>query len=131
MADKNYKLTFAFSDGSEKSVNFTAPQGPQGVKGDTGDKGATGATGADGFSPVVTLSDWELGSGGVSIEVTNKDGTTTKNVVLNGTDGATGPQGPQGVQGPQGEKGDKGDKGDTGATGAQGVGVTGVTIAEV
>lgn len=131
MADKQYRIVFGMNNGTTKSVDFTAPQGPQGEKGDTGPKGDTGATGADGFSPVVTLSDWELGNGGVSIEVTNKDGTTTKNVVFNGEDGATGPQGPQGVQGPQGEKGDKGDKGDTGATGAQGVGVTGVTIAEV
>lgn len=27
MADKNYKLTFEMSDGTEKSVTFTAPQG--------------------------------------------------------------------------------------------------------
>ena len=36
MADKNYKLVFTLSDGTEQSVRFTAPQGE---KGDTGDKG--------------------------------------------------------------------------------------------
>lgn len=45
MADKNYKLTFEMSDGTEKSVNFTAPQGEKGDKGDTGEKGATGEQG--------------------------------------------------------------------------------------
>lgn len=30
MADKNYKLTFEMSDGTEKSVQFTAPQGEKG-----------------------------------------------------------------------------------------------------
>lgn len=39
MADKNYKLTFEMSDGSEQEVEFTAPQGPQ---------GETGAAGRDG-----------------------------------------------------------------------------------
>lgn len=34
MADKNYKLTFGLSDGTKKTVNFTAPQGPKGDKGD-------------------------------------------------------------------------------------------------
>lgn len=36
MADKNYKLTFALSDGTEQSVQFTAPQGE---KGETGAEG--------------------------------------------------------------------------------------------
>ena len=45
MADKNYKLTFEMSDGTEQSVQFSAPQGPQGEKGDTGAQGATGAAG--------------------------------------------------------------------------------------
>jgi len=59
MADKNYKLTFAMSDGSEKSVTFTAPQGPQGEKGETGapgDKGETGTTGPQG-DPGVGITD--------------------------------------------------------------------------
>ena len=42
MADKNYKLTFEMSDGTSKSVNFTAPQGPQGEVGPKGDTGAAG-----------------------------------------------------------------------------------------
>ena len=36
MADKNYELTFHLSDGSEKKVPFTAPQGPQGPAGADG-----------------------------------------------------------------------------------------------
>lgn len=35
MADKNYELTFKLSDGSEKSVGFTAPQGDPGKDGKT------------------------------------------------------------------------------------------------
>ena len=37
MADKKYRLTFSFSDGSAKSVQFTAPQGEKGDKGDSAD----------------------------------------------------------------------------------------------
>ena len=51
MADKNYKLTFNMSDGSSKSVQFTAPQGPQGdtgAQGPQGDKGEPGAAGSQG-----------------------------------------------------------------------------------
>lgn len=48
MADKTYKLTFNFSNGTSQSVQFTAPQGEKGEKGDTGAAGATGATGAAG-----------------------------------------------------------------------------------
>ncbi len=48
MADKNYKLTFEMSDGTQKSVTFTAPQGPQGEKGATGSQGPKGDTGAQG-----------------------------------------------------------------------------------
>ena len=36
MADKNYKLTFEMSDGTEQTVQFTAPQGEKGDKGDAG-----------------------------------------------------------------------------------------------
>lgn len=39
MAGKNYKLNFELSDGTTKSVQFTAPQGE---KGDTGEKGDRG-----------------------------------------------------------------------------------------
>lgn len=45
MADKTYKLNFTMSDGTTKSVQFTAPQGPQGEKGETGAKGADGKDG--------------------------------------------------------------------------------------
>lgn len=36
MADKNYKLTFALSDGTTKAVQFTAPQGATGATGQRG-----------------------------------------------------------------------------------------------
>lgn len=83
------------------TVNIKGPKGDTGAKGATGatgPQGATGATGADGFSPVVTLTDFEEGTGdtGVTIAVTNKNGTTTTKKVYNGTDGFIGPQGPAG-----------------------------------
>lgn len=37
MADKKYKLNFTMTDGSERSVEFTSPQGPQGEKGEQGE----------------------------------------------------------------------------------------------
>lgn len=36
MADKNYQLEFTMSDGSKKTLSFTAPQGPQGLAGERG-----------------------------------------------------------------------------------------------
>ena len=45
MADKNYKLTFKMSDGSEQEVQFTVPQGDKGDKGDTGSAGVAGSNG--------------------------------------------------------------------------------------
>lgn len=36
MADKNYKLTFEMSDGTQQSVQFTAPQGEKGENGEKG-----------------------------------------------------------------------------------------------
>lgn len=48
MADKNYKLTFEMSDGTQKSVNFTAPQGPIGPTGATGPEGPQGPAGGTG-----------------------------------------------------------------------------------
>ena len=44
MADKNYKLSFKMSDGTTKTVQFTAPQGE---KGDPGDDGYTPVKGVD------------------------------------------------------------------------------------
>ena len=104
MANKNYKLTFEMSDGTEKSVQFTAPQGDKGEKGDKGD---TGAAGADGTSVTVANVNASTADGGSNI-VTFSDGKTL--TVLNGS------------------KGSKGDKGDTGATG---VGISSISIAEV
>jgi hypothetical protein len=37
MADKTYRLTFSFSDGTSKSVDFTVPAGERGEKGEKGD----------------------------------------------------------------------------------------------
>jgi hypothetical protein len=56
MADKNYKITFELSDGSEKSVEFTAPQGEP------------GKNGKDGYSPIkgVDYFDGEDGTDGKS-----------------------------------------------------------------
>ena len=45
MADKTYKLNFELSDGSTKSVQFTAPQGPKGEDGKNGADGKDGAAG--------------------------------------------------------------------------------------
>ena len=45
MANKNYKLTFKMSDGTEQEVHFTVPQGE---KGDKGDPGSTGVAGSNG-----------------------------------------------------------------------------------
>lgn len=39
MADKNYRINFEMSDGSTKSVEFTAPQGEPGEPGYTPVKG--------------------------------------------------------------------------------------------
>lgn len=48
MADKTYELTFALSDGSEKKVQFTAPEGPQGETGPAGPAGPAGGVGEAG-----------------------------------------------------------------------------------
>lgn len=48
MADKQYKLTFEMSDGTEQSVSFTVPQGEKGETGAQGIQGEKGETGASG-----------------------------------------------------------------------------------
>lgn len=52
MAGKTYKLTFEMTDGTNKEVQFTAPQGPQGDPGPQGPIGETGATGQTGAAGV-------------------------------------------------------------------------------
>lgn len=141
MANNNYKLNFALSDGSVKSVTFTAPQGPQGPKGDKGEQGQKGEKG-DAFSiskvyeSVSAMNAGyatdEVPSGGFVVidtgSVEDEDNAklyykgTNSYVYLTDLSGATGLQGPQGDKG---ETGAKGEKGDTG------VGISSVTIEEV
>ena len=71
-------------------------QGPKGDKGDKGDTGASGTNGKDGVSPRVELV--SLPSG-VTINVTNADGTVKTATVSNGQDGAKGDTGSQGADG--------------------------------
>lgn len=121
MADKTYKLTFAMSDGTEKSVQFTAPQGPQGTKGDAG-KGIQNVETQyysstypedmkqGSWSPLPP--DWVDGRYiWVKSVITYTDGTTdeTYPICITGSKGSTGAQG---------------EKGDTGATGAAGTNAT-------
>lgn len=91
MADKKYKITFELSDGTEKSVEFTAPQGepgytPQkGIDYFDGQPGKDGEDGKDGYTPVKGVDYFD---------------------------------GKDGVDGQPGEKGDKGDKGEPGKDGS-------------
>jgi hypothetical protein len=67
----------------------TGPQGPRGEKGDTGSQGPqgrAGTAGSDGYSPIAIV---EQTSTGAKITITDKNGTTTANV-LNGKDGEGG-----------------------------------------
>lgn len=102
MADKNYRLTFEMTDGTEKAVTFTAPQGPQGDKGEKGDTGAAGSVYVPSVDAAGNLS-W------------SPSASTLPTTAVN-------------IKGPRGEKGDTGN---TGAAGAAGVGVSGVRIEEV
>ena len=61
-------------------------------KGDKGDKGNTGATGNDGYSPSAKITQL---SGGATITITDKSGTTSATI----TSGEQGPQGPAGKDG--------------------------------
>ncbi len=79
MADKTYKMTVSFSDGSTVDAGtFVAPQGPQGiqgVKGDTGEQGPQGPVGPQGPAgpqgPSGALSNWQVATANTELE----DGT--------------------------------------------------------
>ncbi len=70
-------------------------------KGDKGDKGNTGATGSDGYSPSASVTQL---SGGATITITDKTGTTTATI----TSGEQGPTGPAGKDGKDGKDGTNG-----------------------
>lgn len=115
MADKTYELTFELSNGTTKTVNFTAPQGPKGDTGATGPQGLQGEkgdTGARGiyYGPAVDSSG-------------NLSWTPSQSIV----DGLPVPI-PSAVN-IKGPKGDTGDTGATGATGSRGTGIYHVTTA--
>lgn len=95
MADKTYKLNFAMSDGTTKSVQFIAPQGPTGATGGKGDKGDKGDTGSNGVSPTVSASK----SGKVTtLTITDANGTKTAKI-NDGADGSPGADGSNGKDG--------------------------------
>ena len=80
MADKTYKMTVSFSDGSTVDAGtFVAPQGPQGARGATGPEGPQGPVGPQGPSGI--LGEWqaltattELDDGVYIFTVTTFDG---------------------------------------------------------
>lgn len=64
MADKTYKMTVSFSDGSTVDAGtFVAPQGPQGIQGKIGPQGPEGPQGPQGpvgpQGPAGVLGDWQ------------------------------------------------------------------------
>lgn len=106
MADKNYRLTFELSDGTTKSVTFTAPQGEKGEDG-------TGVTILGSYATESALkSAHPTGSAGDAylvdgdLYVWSGSGNKWENV--------------GNIQGP------KGDKGDTGSAGTNAT-ITGAT----
>ena len=84
MTDKTYEITFEMSDGTEKSVTFTVPQG--------GGGGGTGESGADGVGiDDITISNAD-GSGQYTLTFHMSDGTT-RSVRFTAPKGADGKDG--------------------------------------
>ena len=72
--------------GEQGPKGDTGSEGPQGPAGKDGANGKDGADGSDGYSPTATVEQTDTGA---IITITDKNGTTTANV-LNGKDGEGG-----------------------------------------
>lgn len=75
--------------GDKGDTGETGATGPQGPQGQTGATGATGPAGSDGYSPIATVT---KANGIATISVTDKNGTTTAQIV-DGQDGIDGQSG--------------------------------------
>ena len=82
-----------------------------------GIQGETGQTGEDGYSPTATVTQV---SGGATISITDKNGTTTANI-FNGINGQDGKDGKDGADGKDGKDGTNGTDGQDGYTPVRGV----------
>lgn len=120
MADKKYNLIFKMSDGTSKTISFTAPQGERGEKGEQGEPGPQGERGLTGETGAMGLqgeNGWPGEDGATFTPHVSEDG------VLSWTnDGELNNPTPVSIKGAKGDKGD---------TGANGVGITEITLSEV
>ena len=96
----NGDIVIKFSDGN----NVVIPQGKQGPQGDPGEKGEDGKSSKIETNPLI-----ENGKEvGVTITITQPDGSKSVHKIYNGNDGEKGPQGDQGDKGAPGEPGKDG-----------------------